>query len=222
MHGEGAPRGRRAIGPPTRPCTVEHGMTLSMRIAIRFHRFATNEVLRLATLLAIAVFLLDWATKSWALQHLYGATVPFGSFSLGVERNPAFAFSSGEGYVSPWLVVAMRLAALGALVLASRRVPVMNRRYACGFALLLAGGFGNAGDIVFREGAVVDFIGAGPFAFAWAGELVHLHVVFNAADVAVVIGLILIAPLVRKWAFALQRRAAGLETRWFARRAPLA
>jgi lipoprotein signal peptidase len=197
-------------------------MTTSVRrIADPFHRVAADDVLRLATLLAIAAFLVDWATKSWALQYLHGAAVPLGSFALGIERNPAFAFSSGAGYVSPWLVVAIRLAALATLVLASRRVAVLNRRYACGFALLLAGGFGNAGDIVFREGAVVDFIGAGPFAFAWAGELVHLHVVFNAADIAVVIGLGLIAPLVRTWALALQRRAAGLEARWFARRAPL-
>jgi lipoprotein signal peptidase len=176
--------------------------------------FAAHDILRFATLVAIAAFLLDWATKSWALRALEDMAVPLGALVLGVERNDAFAFSSGSGQVSAGFVIAVRLLALAGVVLISRRVVVRCRRYAAGFALLLAGGFGNAADLMFRGGAVVDFIGAGPFRFEWAGEVMHFGLVFNAADISILLGLALIAPQIQTWALAAQRRLAQWEERW--------
>jgi lipoprotein signal peptidase len=182
--------------------------------AARLRAFAAHDILRFATLVAIAAFLIDWATKSWALQSLDGMSVPLGALVLGIERNDAFAFSSGSGRFSAEFVIGIRLLALAGVVLISRKVVVRSRRYAAGFALLLAGGFGNAADLMFRDGAVVDFIGAGPFTFAWAGEIVHFGFVFNAADISILLGLGLVAPQIQSWSLAAQRRLARWEERW--------
>ena len=187
-----------------------------VRRAVR--RVRAHDLLRLATLVAVAAFLADWATKSWALHTLVG-TMPLGSLLLGVERNEAFAFSSGAGAVSPALVIGVRLCALVAIAWLSHRVAVRTRRYAAGVGLLLGGGFGNAADIVFRGGAVVDFIGAGPFRFEWSGELVHFHFVFNIAELAILIGLGLVAPVIRHAALGAQRRIARWEARLLQERA---
>jgi lipoprotein signal peptidase len=176
-----------------------------------------NEVLRRATLIAIAAFLVDWATKSWALQTLRDVNIPLGSLVLGVHRNDAFAFSTAAGKVSPLLVGAVRLLALVTVVYLSRRVVARSVRYSSGVALLLAGGFGNAADLIFRGGAVIDFIGAGPYTFTWAGERIHLGFVFNAADLAIFLGLGLVAPQIQLWAVERQRRLAQWEARWLKR-----
>jgi lipoprotein signal peptidase len=179
--------------------------------------FVRHEVLRRATLIAIAAFLADWATKSWALQAVHDASIPLGVFTLGVHRNDAFAFSSGAGKVAPELVVAVRILALIAVVYLSRRIVSTSARYATGVAFVLAGGFGNAADLIFRGGAVIDFIGAGPFSFNWGGERIHLGFVFNAADIAIFLGLGLIAPQIQLWARERQRRLAAWEDRWLKR-----
>jgi lipoprotein signal peptidase len=179
--------------------------------------FVRHEVLRRATLIAIAAFLADWATKSWALQALHDVDIPLGALTLGVHRNDAFAFSSGAGMVAPEIVVAVRVFALIAVVYLARRIVLTSARYATGVALVLAGGFGNAADLVFRGGAVIDFIGAGPFTFTWGGELIHLGFVFNAADIAIFVGLGLIAPQIQLWARDKQRRLAQWEARMLKR-----
>lgn len=181
----------------------------------RVRAFIAHDILRLATLLALAVFLFDWATKSWALHTLRDVSAPLGALVLGIERNDSFAFSTGRGRLSPALIIVVRLIAMAAVIYFSRKVVVTSRRFAAGVALLLGGGFGNAADVVFRGGAVVDFIGAGPFTFVWAGERVHFSFVFNAADVAILIGLALVAPFVQRWALAQQQRLARWESRWW-------
>jgi lipoprotein signal peptidase len=180
----------------------------------RLRAFIAHDVLRFATLVAIAAFLIDWASKSWALTTLGDMTMPLGALVLGVERNEAFAFSSGSGRFSPAVVIAVRLLALAAVVLMSRRVGSHSRRYAAGFALLIAGGFGNAADVMFRGGAVVDFIGAGPFRFEWLGEVTHFGFVFNAADISILLGLALIAPQIQTWSLKAQRNLGDWEERW--------
>ncbi len=179
--------------------------------------FVRHEVLRRATLIAIAAFLVDWATKSWALRAVGDVNIPLGSLVLGVHRNDAFAFSTAAGKVSPLLVMAVRISALVAVVILSRRVVAQSVRYSSGVALLLAGGFGNAADLLFRGGAVIDFIGAGPWTFTWAGERIHLGFVFNAADMAIFLGLGLVMPQIQLWAADKQKRLARWESRWLKR-----
>jgi signal peptidase II len=170
---------------------------ISRRILGPLTCLLTNDVLRMAALLAVAAFVLDSATKSWALQNLEDTAVPLGNLVLSVERNEGFAFSAGAGVVPTWLVAGARLALLLAIILATRGVAATSYRYACGLGLLVAGGLGNTADLIFRDGAVVDFIGAGPVVFGWADHLVHTYFVFNAGDVAILVGVVLVAPLIR-------------------------
>jgi lipoprotein signal peptidase len=183
---------------------VQHGHTLRFPHAVR--SAARNDVLRLAALLGTAAFLFDWATKSWALQHVADFHAPLGALTLGVARNDGFAFSAGAGAIPAWSIVAIRLAVLFVLVLLALRFAQASYRFACGCALLVAGGLGNVADLIFRNGAVVDFIGVGPLSFG-------MHFVFNIADVLIVAGIVLIAPLIRRVSLGAQRRLAAWEER---------
>jgi lipoprotein signal peptidase len=178
----------------------------------RVRRVARNEIWRLAVLVALAAFLVDWASKSWALASLDTAR-PLGALVLDVERNTAFAFSSGAGSVEPWMVGGIRLLVILAIVLLAWRLAPRRRRYAAGFALLVAGGSGNAADIVLRDGAVVDFIGTGPMQLYLAGAPLNINFVFNVADVYILLGLALLAPLIRAGALSVQRQIVGWERR---------
>lgn len=174
----------------------------------------THEVLRFGVLVATAAFLTDWASKSWALDTLQHTTMPLGALVLRTVRNDALAFSAGSGHLSAEAVFILRLVALALVVLVSRRVAGHSRRYAAGYALLFAGGLGNTADLLFRDGTVVDFIGAGPFALPWSDDGSRFGVVFNAADIAIIIGLGLIAPQVQDFSKRAQQRIARWEERW--------
>lgn len=186
---------------------MQHGMTRRFPQAAR--HLLQHEVLRFAALLGTAAFLLDWTTKSWALRNVADAYAPFGAFTLGVARNDGFAFSAGAGAIPAWSIVAIRAAVLLVLVMLTLRFALASYRFACGCALLIAGGLGNAVDLVARNGAVVDFIGAGPFVVG----TYYTHFVFNIADVLILTGIVLIAPLIRRVSLGTQRRLAALEQR---------
>jgi lipoprotein signal peptidase len=174
--------------------------------------FEGQETMRIAALVATAAFLADWGSKSWALDALQNATTSLGSLVLALESNQAFAFSSGAGNVSPETVMGARLLALLAIGVVFGRLFVRDRRSAAGVGMILGGGFGNATDLAFR-GGVVDFIGTGPYTFAWSGDLVQLHFFFNTADLAILMGIGLMAPVIRIGALAAQRRIGEWETR---------
>jgi lipoprotein signal peptidase len=162
----------------------------------RQRRPLTSEMVAFFLLLTAAALLLDWVTKSWALLNVSHSLMPLGAFTLGVARNDGFAFSAGSGALSPWVIVAARVGLLAVIALFAFRVASMNRLHAAGLALLFAGGLGNAADLVFRGGAVVDFIGVGPLTVASGGEPLYMHFVFNVADVLIFAGLIASAPVI--------------------------
>ena len=166
--------------------------------------------MRLAALVATAAFLADWASKSWALDALKNASASLGAFVLSIETNEAFAFSAGAETVTPQTVIAVRLIALLVIAVAFGRLLVRDRRSAAGTGLILGGGLGNAIDVVFR-GGVIDFIGAGPLTLDYAGDPVQLHFFFNTADVAILLGIGLMAPMINFHALAVQRRLAAWE-----------
>jgi len=174
----------------------------------------SHELLRLTILCTIVALQLDWATKSWALQALGDGSLPLGSLVLGVIHNDAFVFSTGAGSVSRIFVVAVRLAALLLLAGIARSAGVAARRDAAGVGFIIGGGLGNIADLLLREHGVVDFIGTGPVALVVASWRAEFHLVFNLADVAVLVGIGLLAPLIRNWALALQQRLRAWERRW--------
>lgn len=187
--------------------------SLARRFPHALRSLVSHEVLRIAVLLGTAAFLADWASKSWALHNVAQSTMPFGVFNLGVAFNDGFAFSTAAGAAPAWAILTIRLSVIAVLLVVTLRYALDCYRAACGAALLLAGGLGNAIDLVARNGAVVDFIGAGPFTFTLGAELYYMHLVFNLADVFIVAGIVMIAPLIRRLSLGTQRRLAAWEQR---------
>lgn len=133
---------------------------------------------------AILVFVLDQLTKTWAVERLSDGDIELiFDWRLHLVRNPAAAFSLGEG-LGP-LIGILALGVVAALVVMSRdyhgRAPTVF------VGMIVGGALGNIADRAFREGdgflggEVVDFVD------------VRFWPVFNVADSAVVVGVILLA-----------------------------
>jgi lipoprotein signal peptidase len=169
------------------------------------------SLFRLATLLAVAVLLADVASKNWALSTLGSGHVDLGLVGLTLVQNDGLAFSTGAGLLSAPIVLALRVAALLGVLGLAWRFGAERPRYAVGFALVLGGGFGNAGDVLLRGGAVVDFIHASPLAPVLGDGLLGSGIVLNLADVWILTGLACLYPLFRAFGLAVQRRLERLE-----------
>ena len=131
------------------------------------------------------VIALDRWTKHWASTSLpYDRSIPVvGDFvRFTYTRNSGVAFGLGQGTGFPWYVFSI-IAALVILWLFLRhRVEGGPRRLA--LALILGGALGNLIDRV-SVGEVVDFIEVGVQHWHWP--------VFNVADSAVSVGVVLFA-----------------------------
>ncbi|NIP78625.1 MAG: hypothetical protein GWM90_05235 [Gemmatimonadetes bacterium] len=170
------------------------------------------DLARFSSLITLAVFLTDLATKNWALAMLGSGHAEFGLVALTVIENDGLAFSAGAGSLTPLSVVALRLGALAAVLGLAWRYGSSSLRFAVGFALVLGGGLGNASDTVFRDG-VVDFISTAPLIRAVAGSPTAEGFVMNLADIWILTGLALLYPLFRVLGKAAQRRFMDVESR---------
>lgn len=131
------------------------------------------------------VALIDQVTKVIAVSRLEGrppVDVVGEWFQLVLLRNPGAAFSMGTG--STWLFTTIQIAFIVAVVAGSKylRTPLA----AVSAGLIAGGALGNLIDRLFREpafyfGHVVDFLSVRGFA------------VFNAADAAITVGVVLLA-----------------------------
>ena len=185
-------------------------MTTALPLPARLRSWlAAQEVLRLATLVAIAVFLADWASKQWAVEMIGQAGADYALWLP--THNAAFAFSAGADRVDAQFVMAVRLAVLYGLAFVFGRKVICDGRSAAGFGCVLGGGIGNTADLAL-DNAVLDFMNVGPFPIEFVGSSFHVHFVFNAADVAILIGIALLAPRLQVCALALQRRIAAWES----------
>ena len=142
--------------------------------------------LRLALLLSlvVGVFGCDHATKMAAKSHLENAPA-VNVVELRYTVNDDVAFSLLERLKlphSPALLAAIAsLAIIIAGVLLFRSGITKGSRIGqAGLAIALAGGLGNIVDRIFR-GGVIDFI----HVKGWP--------IFNVADIAVVVGMLLVA-----------------------------
>jgi lipoprotein signal peptidase len=170
-------------------------------------------LLRLAGLVTLAVLLADVASKNWAVSAVGTDTVDLGVVALTVVENDGLAFSTGAGVLSSTTVLALRLATLAAVLVLAWRFGTRSHRFAVGFALVLGGGLGNASDLVFRDGVVVDFISTAPVAGALTGGPAAAGLVLNLADIWILSGLALLYPLFRILGLAVQRRLGDVEGR---------
>ncbi len=141
----------------------------------------------LARLVAVAaaVFALDRWTKHWARTSLpFDHPVPIlgDLLRLTYTRNSGVAFGLGQGTGFPYYLFSLAAAAVIVWLFATRRVTPGPRQLA--LALILGGALGNLVDRV-TTGEVVDFIEIGVARWHWP--------VFNVADSAVSVGVVLFA-----------------------------
>lgn len=137
--------------------------------------------------IAVLVYLLDRATKSWALANLVENEPRdfLGSvLRLRLIFNPGAAFSLATGLT--WVLSLVAVVVVGVVLCAARRMASVM--WAIALGLLLGGALGNLVDRLLREpgfgrGEVVDFI-------SYNGWFVG-----NVADVAIVVAAVLVALL---------------------------
>lgn len=131
-----------------------------------------------------AVFLLDQATKAWAIRKLrFGGDIEvipdFLNFAYAQNTGVAFSMFAENGDTGRWALSALAFLAASLVIYFFWRTPRSDDRILGALALLLAGILGNVIDRV-RLGFVVDFI---DFQFGnW-----H-YPTFNIADIAICTG----------------------------------
>lgn len=133
--------------------------------------------------LAGLILVADYLTKAWVV-----ATIPVGETyaSWGIFRithvlNSGAAFGLGDKFTVAITIISMMIIS----AVASALWRSAHAAWSTGLSLILGGAFGNLYDRLFRppapfSGHVVDFISVGKFP------------VFNVADSAVTIGVIII------------------------------
>jgi signal peptidase II len=128
--------------------------------------------------LAALIWLIDYATKVWALNNL-SQVEPIriiGSIlQLRLVFNPGAAFSFGTSFTFIFTI----LAVMAVAVIAYYAIKIANRWWSVVLGLALGGVLGNLTDRIFREpsifnGHVIDWIELPSFP------------VFNVADMAIV------------------------------------
>ena len=138
----------------------------------------------------------DLLTKLWAVRTLtrpesLRIDVLHDHMDFVLRRNAGGAFSflydQPEALRKPFFVV-VSVVAIAIIVLAYRRLRASDAASKWGFAIVLGGALGNLLDRI-RDSAVTDFIRAHA---AWGGQD-HEWPVFNVADIAIVVGVILLA-----------------------------
>jgi signal peptidase II len=139
---------------------------------------------RLVGIAGVVVALDQW-TKQWAsrtLQYQQPVDVIGEVVRFTYTRNSGVAFGLGAGLPFPYWVFSVAAVLAIVWLIVRGRVPQPARRFA--LALILGGAIGNLIDRI-STGAVVDFIEVGYGRWHWP--------VFNVADSAVSIGVVLFA-----------------------------
>jgi signal peptidase II len=141
--------------------------------------------LTLLVTVAVAILALDVWTKRWAIAHL-SERPPIeilGPFvRLTYTLNSGVAFGLGANHRFPYYLFSIAAVAVILYLFLRQRVPSLRRQFA--LALIMGGALGNLVDRL-KSGMVVDFIEIGWRRWHWP--------VFNVADSAVTIGVVLFA-----------------------------
>ncbi len=142
-----------------------------------------NRLTTTGLLAAIAVLLLDQASKWWVLHGLglpalgSVAVLPVLNLTMVWNRGVVFGLLNGFGAGSSIVLALGALAVVVALAVWLRRAE--RAVVAVAIGAIAGGAIGNVIDRL-RYGAVVDFIHAHAFGYSWY--------VFNIADSAIVCG----------------------------------
>jgi signal peptidase II len=139
--------------------------------------------------LAVAVVLLDRATKAWFESHTdetWRHEIVHNFVYLVHSSNPGIAFSFFAGSSSHWtrtILVAVSLIVVAVLMWMLAAGKSGGPLTLAGLALLIAGATGNVTDRILH-GAVTDFLEVWLGTYRWPA--------FNVADSAITIGAILL------------------------------
>jgi signal peptidase II len=155
-------------------------------------RSARRAVIFLALFVCTTGF--DQASKDWAHTLPPGKPVPVvdGLWDWQLAANKGVAFSHLTDLPHAQILLSLLAAAmlLGVGVVAWRTRPEQRMKLAA-LALIAGGALGNLIDRI-RDGAVTDFI-------RWrVGD--HMWPIFNVADAALLIGVVLLLIQSRQWA----------------------
>jgi len=137
---------------------------------------------------SVGVYLIDQASKAWAIRRLRFAdrTVISGVLDFVYAENPGIAFGQLQegGSFGRWFFVVLASAAAVAVLFYFWRTARNDDRILGACALLLAGILGNLTDRA-RLGFVIDFIQLHAGQYHWP--------TFNVADASISIGALLLA-----------------------------
>ena len=140
-------------------------------------------MLRLGLAVAGVVVVLDqltkWAILSWLDRAI--ALTPFFNLVVVWNRGVSFGMFDSAGALGPWVLSALALAVVIALLVWLRRVEHPLTGSALG--LIIGGAMGNLIDRV-RFGAVVDFLDFHALGWHWPA--------INVADSAICVGAVLL------------------------------
>ena len=151
---------------------------------------STNRIRwRMLYLIAsLGIYLMDQASKAWAVRRLRLHDVPVisGILDFSYAENPGIAFGQLQegGEFGRWFFVALAAAAAIAVLVYFFRTPRSDDRILGACALLLAGIVGNLTDRA-RLGFVIDFIQLHAGQYHWP--------TFNVADASISFGALLLA-----------------------------
>ncbi|MCH7855938.1 MAG: signal peptidase II [Gemmatimonadetes bacterium] len=151
-----------------------------------------------------SVLILDFITKSWALDALAGGTRleilgGFVPLTLAYNRGAAFGISLGED--SRWFFIPITILALVLLLVLLRQAQRRDWLRLVSISMVVAGALGNLYDRVRWDRGVVDFIGPINLGFMdWP--------IFNVADMSITCGAVLLA--ISFWGEERRERAAAV------------
>ena len=135
-------------------------------------------------IIIIFSFFLDLLTKNYALNHLiinHSLSINnFLNFTLAFNYGAAFSFLSDAGGWQRWFFIAFSFIVI--IVISYMMIYDNNSPYIA-FSFVIGGALGNLNDRIIY-GYVIDFIEVYYNTFYWP--------IFNIADVAISIGVILL------------------------------
>jgi signal peptidase II len=149
--------------------------------------YALNRHLRLGAIAALAVLVLDQASKIWLVRVFdiaHRGTVkltPFFDLVLAWNQGISFGWFQNDGPVAQTVLMAVKAVAVVVLAVWMARSRTLLATVALG--LIIGGAVGNGIDR-FVYGAVVDFA----LFHVQIGENTFNWYVFNLADAAIVAG----------------------------------
>jgi signal peptidase II len=145
-----------------------------------------GSFLRLGLTVAVLLLAADQASKLWLIYATNlrltwpWPVLPFLDFTVVWNRGISYGLFQQETEMGRWILTGVKLVAAVILFFWLKRAE--NRIESIGIGLIIGGAIGNAIDRILH-GAVFDFVHFHVGSFSWY--------VFNVADAAIVIGVIL-------------------------------